>query len=66
MTDYRRRLFLAVAYGQDAESIGIPKTMRQRALEELDELGVVEKPDSKSGYRLSERIARLWGKAAVR
>jgi hypothetical protein len=66
LTDYRRRLFLAVAYGQDAESIGIPKTMRQRALEELDELGVVEKPDSKSGYRLSERIARLWGKAAVR
>jgi hypothetical protein len=66
LTDYRRRLFLAVAYGQDAESVGIPKTMRQRALEELEELGILVKPDSKSAYCLSERIALLWGKAAVR
>jgi len=65
LTDYRRRLFLAVAYGRDPEAISIPKTMRQRALEELAELGIVVKTDSKSGYRLSERIARLWGKAAV-
>jgi hypothetical protein len=64
LTDYRRRIFLAVAYGRNPEAVGIPKTMRQRALEELEELGIVVKPDPKSGYRLSERVARLWGKAA--
>jgi hypothetical protein len=66
LTDYRRRLFLAVAKGRDPEAVNMPKTMRQRALEELEELGIVVKPDSKSGYCLSERIARMWGKAAVK
>lgn len=65
LTDYRRRLFLAVAYGQDPEKVGIPKTMRQRALEELEELGILVRPDSMSGYRMSDRFSRLWVKAAV-
>jgi hypothetical protein len=65
LTDYRRRLFLTVAYGWDPEVVGIPKTMRQRALEDLEELGIIVKPEPKSGYRLSEPIARLWGKAGV-
>ena len=65
MTDYRRRLFLAVAYARNPEAVSIPKTMRQRALEELEELGILVKPGSKAGYCLSERIARLWGKAAA-
>jgi hypothetical protein len=66
LSDYRRRLFQAVAKGEDPTAVEMPRTMRQRELEELEELGILVKPDSKSVYRLSERIARLWAKAAVK
>lgn len=59
MTDYRRQRFIAVAHGREPETVGIPKTMRQRALEELGELGILERPDSKSGHRLSDRVTCL-------
>jgi hypothetical protein len=65
LSDYRRRLFLAVARGLDPKSVGIPKTMCLRELEELVELGVVEEAESPSGYGLPVRIAQLWRKANV-
>lgn len=63
LQDYRKRLLLAIARGQNPISVNMPNTMRQRELEELTELGVVEKSDS--GYKLSSRIEKLWNKAGV-
>jgi len=66
MTDYRRQLFLAVAHGRDPMLVGMPNTMRQRCLEELEELEMLERPQPESAYALTERMARLWEKADVK
>lgn len=65
LSDYRRRLFLAVARGLDPKSVGLPKTMCVREFEELVGLGLV-KAESPLGYQLVERITRLWKKADVK
>ena len=66
LQDYRRRLFLAVAKGTNPGSVNMPHTMRQRELEELEELGLLEKAKPDSGYRLTDRIARLWNRVNVK
>jgi hypothetical protein len=66
LQDYRRRLFLAVANGATPDSVNMPRTMRQRELEELEELGILEKTEPDSRYRLTERIARLWNRVNVK
>ena len=76
LTDYRRRLFLAIALGTDLRTIGIPSTMRDRSVEELTELGVLEKKESSNPeaqkwkigakYQLSQRVSQLWQRADVK
>jgi hypothetical protein len=65
LQDYRRRLFLAVAAGSDLRSVNIPNTMRQRELEELEELQILERIKPGFSYKLSARVAKLWGAAKV-
>ena len=64
LQDYCRRLFLAIAGAKDPASVGIPRTMRERELEELTELGVVE--ETASGHKLSGRVQELWTRASVK
>lgn len=77
LMDYRRRLFQTVATGADVYTTGIPKTMRERGLEELAELGLLEKIESSNpvtqkwgltpaNYRLTNRVSRLWQTASVK
>src|SRR5207302_1583305 len=54
LPDYRRRLFLAAANGGDLAEVAMSKTMRQRELEELAELEILQKTET--GHRLTERI----------
>ena len=65
LPDYRRRIFLAVTKGEDPSLVPISKTMRQRELEELVELDILQETEP-SGYKLTGRIARLWQKAGVK
>jgi hypothetical protein len=58
-------VFLAVALGEDPTSVQIPKTMRQRELEDLQELNILERTES-GEFRLAPKIQRLWNKAGVR
>jgi hypothetical protein len=66
ITDYRRRLFLAVAKGEDPNSVDMPRTMRQRELEELEELGILEPAKTDSSHKLTDRVTRLWLVADVK
>ena len=82
LSDYRRRLFLAVATGADHNATGIPTTMHERGTEELTELGLLQKSESSSenasqsnswrhwaqssSYQLTDRAAALWQKAGVK
>lgn len=54
----RRRLLLAIVRGADVDSVALTRTMRERQLEELHELGVISKGEH--GFVLSERMAHLW------
>jgi len=70
LPEVRQRLLLALAKGEDVESVErIPRTVRKRALEDLEALGLIQKepkPDGKSWhYRLAPSIAVLWSKANV-
>lgn len=68
LPDYRRRLFLAVAQGLNLDSVGIPRTMRTRELEELSELGIVEFDSGQADgtWRLVVGIEHLWATAGVK
>lgn len=63
LRDNRRRILLAVTKGQDVSTLPMSKTVRQRELEELEELDILHKTEK--GWELTGRIARLWAKARV-
>jgi hypothetical protein len=65
LADYRKRIFLAIVEGQGLETLPIPKTMRSRALEELEALHVLRQSKQKE-YELDPKIADLWNKAGVK
>jgi len=66
MTDRRRRLFLAAAMRQNPSDVEMSRAVRQRELEELEELGLLVKAPPDSPYRISDRAARLWNSAGVK
>ena len=70
LPEVRQRLLLAIARGEDVEALDrIPRTVRKRALEDLEALGMLvkePKPDGKSwNYRLAPSIAALWSNAKL-
>lgn len=65
LTDYRRRLLVAVESGGDPKAAGVPATMRERVLEDMVELGLLEKTGSNCSYGLTERARKLWNSARV-
>jgi len=65
LQDARRKVFLAVANGVNPSTLPGSKTTRVRELEELEELNLISK-DEPEGYKLSDRINRLWKKADVK
>jgi len=64
MTDRRRKLFLAATKGQDPKVVEMSKTVLQRELEDLEELGILERESD--AYRLTTRVARLCSRANVK
>ena len=60
LPECRRRLIQAVLAGQDLDAVPMPRTVRQRELEELLELGVVQ------GQQFTDRINRLLSIAKVK
>jgi hypothetical protein len=63
LTDCRRKLLQAIVVGSDVEEIRIPSTTRDRELESLSELGVVE--DDSGTWSLTDRAQHLWKRAKV-
>jgi hypothetical protein len=62
LPENRRRVLLAAKTGQDLATIPIAPTMRFRAAEELEALGVLE---DKKALKLSERAAQLLKQADI-
>jgi hypothetical protein len=58
LRDDRRRLLLAIITGADFDSLALPRTMRERQLEELHGLDIITKGEN--GFKLTERMAQLW------
>lgn len=62
LPENRRRILLAASSGQDFASPPIALTMRLRAAEELEALGILE---DKKTLKLSDRLAQLLKKAGM-
>lgn len=60
LPDIRRRLLLAARQGQSIDSVLITRTLKQRAVEELQELGIFQL----GGDQITENIGRLLSLAA--
>jgi hypothetical protein len=58
--EYRRRLMQAILAGQDAQSVAMPRTMRERELEELIELGILTQT-----HTFSDRVMTLLSTAEL-
>jgi hypothetical protein len=56
ISDARRQLLIAIIRGQDVEQVGVPRTVRDRQLEELEALGLVEKDPT---WKVTQRAGRL-------
>jgi hypothetical protein len=59
--DSRKRLILAVRHGEQTSSVPLPRTVRDRELEELEALGILSDADPPE---LSQRVAKLLEVAA--
>ena len=56
ISDARRQLLIAIIRGQDVEQIAVPRTVRDRQLEELEALGLVEKDPT---WKVTQRAGKL-------
>jgi len=63
ISDNRRKLLLAIVQGRDCETIGLPRTIRSRELEELEALNLIVNKDRTP--RLTKQAERLLRKANI-
>lgn len=62
IVDPRRQILQAIIAGTDVERVALPRTVRDRQLEELDELGLVENAPP---WRATERARQLLATAGL-
>jgi hypothetical protein len=71
--EYRRALLVGFAQGHELDAIAIPRTLRDRELENLAELGLLEDAEANctsgtyvsAGWKLTQNAGRLFKKSQV-
>jgi len=70
LPEVRRKILLAAIAGQDLQSVALPRTVRDRAAEELEALEILTNdaglPGGLPTYKLTDRAQRLISAAAVK
>jgi hypothetical protein len=63
ITDTRRQLLLAIIHGEDVDEVQLSRTVRERQLEELEALVLIE---NNGAWTLTQRAGALLDAALLR